>query len=245
MLNNITFLHPYAFYFLPIFIICDRFCKLRYRSYYMPHLDFFEHNIKRKTLLLSILKYTIILFAIIALASPVKYLKIIEHTTKDKAIILSIPQKNLANISNDIKKFIQNIEATKIGIVLYDNSVIIVSPLSYDKNIQYKIIDDLSSKNYNADILATKNSIEIAKYILEKNQASSKIIVNITDKEEEITRLSKSIKLYNIDPNKLQQIAKEENSKITIESKKIYSYLFFYPLMVSFLSLLIYIYKKN
>jgi len=298
-LENITFEYPYIFLVLPFFILCAKFCKAKVQSYYMPHLEIYAKSNSVNSSMISLLKWTSIIFAIIALASPIKELNTI-NTKKDGIdIVLSLDTSgsmrqigfNQANLEQNRWQVVQDIVndfITKrindnIGIVVFGTSVMTASPLSYDKKAQNKIIKSLDI-GIVGDKTALINSIATSINILKNRDTKSKVIIAITDGDDTassiplqvVVKLAKkyNIKIYSIaigatnqytleqlssahggkafvavSKNNLQNIYETINEleKSKIERHKIVlkEYYFFYPLLLSFLALLFFIYLKN
>ncbi len=302
LLNNITnvsFEYPYILLLIIIFIICAKFCKAKVQSYYMPHLQIYANATKLNNNLTSILKWFAIILAIIALASPIKELNII-NTKKDGIdMIISLDTSgsmrqigfNPSNIEQNrwqvvqdiVNDFISKRLNDNIGLVVFGSSVMTASPLTYDKKAQNKIIKSLDI-GIVGDKTALVNSIATSINILKNRETKSKIIIAITDGEDTastiplqvVIKMAKkyNIKIYTIAIGAtttftLEQLSNSTNGKVfvaltkddlieiydtidkmeksKIERHKIVlkEYYFFYPLMLSFLFLLLFVYLKN
>jgi len=299
MLNNITFEYPYVLLLIILFILCSKFCKAKIQAYYMPHLEIYASTKKLNNNITSILKWIAIIFAVIALASPIKELNTI-NTKKDGIdMIISLDtsgsmrqigfnQSNLEQnrwqvVQDIVNDFISKRLNDNIGLVVFGTSVMTASPLSYDKKAQNKIIQSLDI-GIVGDKTALINSIATSINILKSRKTKSKIIIAITDGEDTasniplqvVVKLAKKydIKIYTIaigstNTYTLEQLSSQTDGKTFIALKKedlidIYNtidkmekskierykivlkeYYFFYPLLLSFLALLIFIYLKN
>jgi len=89
-LFNISFEYPYIFILLVLFILCARFCKACFDAYYIPHLDIYSDIVSSKSGINTFLKWTAIVFAIIALASPVKKLNVINTQNDGIDIVMTL-----------------------------------------------------------------------------------------------------------------------------------------------------------
>lgn len=297
MLNS--FEYPYVLLLIILFIVCAKFCKAKVQSYYMPHLEIYQQSNGLNSSLVSVLKWLTIIFAIIALASPIKELNVI-NTKKDGVdIILSLDtsgsmrqigfnrenlEQNRWNVVSDIvKDFIARRTNDNIGLVVFGTSVMTASPLSYDKKAQSKIIESLDIAVV-GEKTALINSIATSINILKNRETKTKIIIALTDGDDTasniplnvVLKMAKKydIKIYTISigapnsyaltqlssvnggksfvalsKNDLKEIYKIINNleKSKIEQNKIVlkEYYFFYPLILSFLSLLLFIFFKN
>lgn len=298
MFNNISFEYPYFLLLILLFIICEFICKAKSPSYLIPHLHIFQQSNKKSILFTLVLKYIIIIFSIIALSSPIKINDSIILKNEGVNIILNLDTsfsmyeqdldenytKNRFEIVKEIvKDFITKRVNDNIGIVIFADSVLISSPLSFDKNSQKEMIDylDIGMAGENTALI---DSVASSVNILKDKEAKSNIIILLSDGEDNVSKIPLDvvikllnkyhIKIYSIgigrfNTNILDLLAKESNGKSyfaysrndlikiyedinkleksQIEQNKIVlkDYLFFYPLFIAVLFLIIFIYLKN
>ncbi len=298
MFNTFTFEYPYFLLLIFLFIFCSIFCKAKSPSYLIPHLNIFQRVNQKSTLITNILKYFVIIFSIIAFASPVKINDTLILKNDGINIILDLDasysmyeqdlddnhQKNRFDVVKEIiKDFMTKRVADNLGVVLFGDSVLISSPLSFDKEAQKEMIDylDVGMAGKNTALI---DSIASSINILKDKKAKSNIIILLSDGEdnsssiplEVVIKLLKkyNIKIYtigigNFNNSVLNILAKESNAKAytayskedltfiyedinkleksEIDQNKIIlkDYLFFYPLFIAVLCLIILIYLRN
>ena len=188
------------------------------------------------------LKYLVIIFSILALASPVKINDTILLKNDGVNILLNLDasgsmkerdldenySKNRFEVVKDIvKDFMDKRVADNIGIVLFGDSVLIASPLSFDKDAQKQIIDYLDVEMAGQKT-ALIDSIAASINILKNQKAKSNIIILLSDGVDNasnipldvvIKLLNKyNIKAYtigigNFNNEVLYKIANESNAK--------------------------------
>ncbi|NVJ54705.1 MAG: VWA domain-containing protein [Campylobacteraceae bacterium] len=298
-LLSIRFEYPYLLLLIFLFIFCAFFFKAKTPTYIIPHLDIFVKNQISTNFFQALLKYVTITGMIIALASPYTELK--TQLTKNDGIdiVLSLdtsgsmkelgfnpsnPMESRFTVVKDIvKEFIPKRINDNISIVVFGTSVMMATPLSFDKDAQLEIIDYLDV-GVVGDKTALIDSLASATNILKSSKAKSKVIILLSDGadnsstiplEVALKLLNKyKIKVYTIsiaNSNKiiLNQIATQTNGKSfnanskeklnkiyeeinkleksKIENNKIIlkNYLFFYPLFLAIISLIMLIYMKN
>lgn len=298
-LNNIRFEYPYFLLLILVFIFSSIFCKAKIPTYIIPHLNIFEKNKHNSFIILSILKYMAIIFSILALSSPYKHLntQIIKKDGID--IVLSLDtsgsMKELGlNKDNDaenrfkvvkdiVKDFLPKRVNDNVAIVVFGTSVMMATPLSFDKEAQKSIIDYLEVGMI-GDKTAMIDSLATSVNILKNSKAKSKIVILLSDGEdnssniplEVIIKLLKkySIKVYCVgigqsnrimlneisrqtqgksyladskeDLNDIyKQIDNLEKSKIDNNKITLKEFLFFYPLFLAIISLILFIYLRN
>lgn len=299
MLDNLTFEYPYFLVLILLFAVCAKFCKGKTQSYFVPHLNLFNESKKISSSLVSFFKWSAIVFSIIALASPVKELNVINTKNDGIDIVLNldtsgsmsqrgfnpqnITQTRWSAVSFIVKDFISKRANDNIGLVVFGSSVMTASPLTYDKNAQKNIIDSLDI-GVVGEKTAMIDSVATSINILKDRPTKSKIIVLLTDGDDTsslipLNAVSKmaekhQIKIYSIaigavNNYVLNELSKRNGGKVFQASsseslKQIYDlindlekskidqnkivlkeYLFFYPLFIGFLSLLIFVYLKN
>ena len=239
--NDISFEYPYLLLLILLFIFCSIFCKAKIPTYIIPHLNIFEQNKHKSFIVLSILKHTAIILSIIALSSPYKHLntQIIKKDGID--IVLSLDtsgsmkelgfnrdnqSENRFKVVKDIvKDFLPRRINDNVAIVVFGTSVMMATPLSFDKEAQKSIVDYLEV-GIVGDKTAMIDSLATSVNILKNSNAKSKIIILLSDGEdnsstiplEVIIKLLKkySVKVYSVgigQSNKimLNKISKETN----------------------------------
>ena len=298
-LGAFSFEYPYVFLLFFLFLLCSRVCKAKYQAFYIPHLSIYQKIDSLGTNYLSLLKWITIIFTLTALASPIKEHNIVNVKNDGIDMVLSLdtsgsmrqrgfnqtnPTQNRWQVVQTIVgDFIQKRKSDNIALVVFGNSVMTASPLTYDKKAQQKIINNLNI-GIVGDKTALIDSIATSINILKNSKAKSKIIVAITDGDDTasdiplnvVLKLAKkyNIKIYTIgigmiNPYLLEELAnttagktftalsqndlikvyetinKLEKSKVEQNKVVLKQYYFFYPLMISFLSLLLLVYIKN
>ncbi|RXJ90341.1 VWA domain-containing protein [Arcobacter sp. CECT 8983] len=298
-LLSIKFEYPYLLLLILLFVFCSLFCKAKTPTYIVPHLNIFVKNQISTNIFQAVLKYLSIVGLVVALASPYTELKtqLIKNDGID--IVLSLdtsgsmkelgfnplnPMESRFTVVKDIvKEFIPKRVNDNISIVVFGTSVMMATPLSFDKNAQLEIIDYLDV-GVVGDKTALIDSLVSSTNILKSSKAKSKVIILLSDGadnsstiplEVALKLLNKyAIKVYTIsiaNSNKiiLNQIATQTNGKSfnanskeklneiyeeinkleksKIENNKIIlkNYLFFYPLFLAIISLIMLIYMKN
>ena len=242
MYNNFTFEYPYFLLVIVLFIICSIYCKAKTPTYLIPHLNIFKFANQKSMIFINSLKYLVIIFSILALASPVKINDTILLKNDGVNILLNLDasgsmkerdldenySKNRFEVVKDIvKDFMDKRVADNIGIVLFGDSVLIASPLSFDKDAQKQIIDylDVEMAGQKTAII---DSIAASINILKNQKAKSNIIILLSDGVDNasnipldvvIKLLNKyNIKAYtigigNFNNEVLYKIANESNAK--------------------------------
>jgi Ca-activated chloride channel homolog len=240
--NNFTFEYPYFLLLIVLFIVCSIYCKAKTPTYFIPHLNIFQFANQKSMIVINILKYLVIVFSIIALASPIKINDTILLKNNGINILLNIDasgsmkERDLdANYSKNrfevvkeiVKDFIDKRVADNIGIVLFGDSVLIASPLSFDKDAQKQILDylDVEMAGQKTAII---DSLASSVNILKNQNAKSNIIILLSDGEDNSSKIlldvvikllnKYNIKAYtigigNFNQNILYEISKKSNAR--------------------------------
>mgnify|MGYP000844785560 FL=1 len=198
-MNNITLEYPYFLLLLIPFILSEFLCQEKNASYYMPHLNIFTQSKKSSAIFSILLKWLIILSAVIALSSPYEKLQTINIKKDGLDIVLSLDtsesmrqygfneddlsQNRWEVVSLIVKEFIPKRLNDNIAIVVFGTSVMTASPLSFDKKAQAKIIQHLNI-GVAGERTALIDSVAGSVNILKNSKAKSKVIILITDGED-------------------------------------------------------------
>ena len=242
MFSNITFEYPYFLLLIILFVICSIYCKAKTPTYLIPHLNIFQFANQKSMFVINILKYIVIIFSIIALASPIKINDTIMLKNNGINILLnldasgSMKEQDLDNnysknrfevVKEIVKEFMSKRVADNIGVVLFGDSVLIASPLSFDKEAQKQIIDYLDVEMAGQKT-ALIDSLAASINILKEQKAKSNIIILLSDGEDNASKIPldviiKLLNKYNIkaytigigdfNQNILYKISKESNAK--------------------------------
>lgn len=241
MFDHLSFEYPYILLLIVVYILCSRFCKARSISYYMPHLRFFDEITIINTQLTFVLKWLTIIFAIIALASPVKHLQTIHKKTDGIDIVLSLDTSgSMRHVGFDstnlqlnrwqivqsiVKDFIPKRVNDNIAIVVFGQAVMTASPLTFDKVAQQRILEHLQVGIVGVET-ALIDSIASSVNILKNSQAKSKVIILLTDGADTASKIPEqvaikmaqkhNIKIYTIGIGQINQtlllrLAKQTN----------------------------------
>lgn len=218
MFNQISFEFPYILLLIVLFIICSIYCKAKSPSYYIPHLNIFEQSNQKSNTIINILKFFIITLSIIALASPIKEQDTQLIKNDGINILLNLDasgsmryndldkddkSKNRFDVvKNIVKDFIQKRAVDNIGLVIFGDSVMLASPLSFDKNAQREIIDYLEV-GMAGNNTALIDSIARSVNILKNKKAKSNVIILLSDGEDTASKIPlkiviKLLKKYDI-----------------------------------------------
>jgi Ca-activated chloride channel family protein len=298
MIDNISFEYPYIFAIIIIYIVCTFYCKAKSPTYIIPHLDLFENSAIKSKIILIILKFSIILFILIALASPVKTNQ--TQLVQDDGINIvlnldasgsmkhqDLDQENSKNrfevVKEIVSDFIEKRIYDNIALVVFGDAPMLASPLSFDKKVQQEILTYLEI-GVAGERTSLYDSIASSINILKNKKAKSNIIIVLSDGQDTnssipLNIIIKLLKKYNIKVytigigssnklvlNEIAKVSKGDNFTIynkkqlqlvyekinTLEKSKINKnkiilkgFLFFYPLFLAIILLLLYIYIKN
>jgi len=214
----IKFEYPYFFLIIFLFIVCSKYCKAKVESYYMPHLEVLQSVKTVHKTYTSLLKWIAIVFAVIALSSPIKELNVVQNKQDGIDMILSLDtsgsmrergfnrenrdQNRWEVVQEIVNDFILERVNDNIGIVVFGSSVMTASPLSYDKKAQTRIIENLNI-GIVGEQTALVNSIATAINILKQKETKSKVIIAMSDGEDTVSTIPLSVvtklaKKYNI-----------------------------------------------
>ena len=250
MFDNFSFEHPYFLLLILLFIMASRYFKPVPTSYYMPHFyQLLTHSYKKKYLK-SILKWIMLVFAVIALSTPVinkgtKSIKedsidiVLSLDTSGSMSIIGFNEKNYEQnrwevVTEVVKDFISTRENDRIGLVIFGNTTAIASPLSYDNEAQMNIIEQISIGVVGKST-ALIDSIVTSIGLLKKSKSPSKVIILLSDGDDTASQVPLSIalklakkyqiKIYTVsigesNNNMLQVISNENGAQSFVATNK-------------------------
>ncbi len=199
-MSDITFEYPWVFGFILIFLLCSYFCKPRLEAIIFPHLHIFVQSQGHTPLLMKLLKWIAILFALTALASPVITDKIETEKREGYAIVLALDASGsmrygfedsfLATTSREnkfeismkiVREFIRKRQNDQLGVVVFGNFAYVASPLTYDKRTLEQIIGKLYATIAGPNYTVISDALFQSARLFEKSKAKSKIVILLTD----------------------------------------------------------------
>lgn len=218
-LINFSFDKPY-FLGLPIlFLVCAIFCKPISEALIFPHLEMFNAVIKKNSLLENSLKWMVIIFSSIALATPV-VINRFQNTKNlglDIAIVLdasgsmaekgySIQNPNLDKFSiakSVASRFIESRKNDNISLIIFGDYAIIASPLSFDKRLILEILNRMKIGIAGEKTAINDALAQMAKS-LQKGSAKSKVGIFLTDGMNTAGTIPQKVALSLIEQEKIK-----------------------------------------
>jgi Ca-activated chloride channel family protein len=234
MLNSFTFEYPYLLLLIVPFLLCFRYCKPKKLALLFPNVALLKKATQKSRLSLSILKYTMVLALIIALASPVKQDEVVNKEDKGYEISLildasgSMRQGDKFGIVKDIvSQFIDKRVHDKIGLSIFADFAYVAIPLTYDKKSIKRLLSRLEVGIAGVNRTALYEALFLSSNLFKSSKAKEKIAILLTDGMDNTntipldvainTAKKYGIKVYTVgigepgdfNPNVLQKIAKE------------------------------------
>ena len=196
MFEGFYFEHPRFFFVIFFFIACATLCRMKLPSFYFPHSQSFVKESISHSKLLFLLKWISIVLLILAFMSPVKDqpYEMAPKEGYDIALILDTSDSMGMNgfdkdnmdatkfdaVKSIVKDFIAKRIDDNIGIVVFGSYSFIASPLTYDKNIVQKIVDQLHI-SIAGQSTALYDSLAQGVDLLKKSKSKTRIAILLTD----------------------------------------------------------------
>jgi Ca-activated chloride channel family protein len=196
MFSGYYFEYPYIFGFIILFVVCERFCKMKLPSIYFPHTTQFMKQSVSNSKLLFLLKWLGIVMMIVALSSPVKdeSYELEPKHGHEIALILDASQsmsargfdttnQNLTRfdvVKEIVSDFVSQRKNDNIGLVVFGAYSFIASPLTYDENILNKIVSQLYI-GMAGKYTALYESLAQGVNLLKMSKSKSKVAILLTD----------------------------------------------------------------
>lgn len=194
-----TFDLPWAFLLIPVFIACAYFCKYRPTRLFFPHLELVKKAAGPGRRLSLLFQWLTILFLITALASPVteEELRIEKNIGYDIVLAMDVSGSMQYPFGNDrrvskfavtkgiIADFIRQRQADNLAITAFGQYGFIVAPLTYDKELLERLLDGVQMNEMYSQGTAIGDAIAQSVKVLEAGSAKNRIVVLVTDGNEE------------------------------------------------------------
>jgi Ca-activated chloride channel family protein len=196
MFDGLYFEFPLVGLIILLFIVCERFCKMKLPSLYFPHAAQFMKGSVSSSKLLFLLKWMAIVMMILALMSPVKDEPYELKPKKGHEIALIIdasqsmqargfdmrnPQESRFDVVKAIVgDFIKKRKNDNMGLVVFGAYSFIASPLTYDENILARIVSQLQV-GMAGKYTALYESLAQGVKLLKMSKSKSKIAILLTD----------------------------------------------------------------
>ena len=222
-MNQFSFEYPWLLALVFVFMLCAKFCKVKGRSIYFPHLESLLVSGIRHGRLLGLLKWLAIVMAVMALASPILTNEYSDSKKDGRDIVLIIDtsgsmkqgqfdesnlSKNKLNVVKEVASdFVLRREHDRIGLITFADVAFVASPLTFEKEFLEKIIT-MQRLGIAGQKTAINDAVVQAYALLERSIAKSKIAILLTDGIDNMSKVSaddvknliakSKIKLYTI-----------------------------------------------
>ncbi len=196
MFDGLYFEFPKIAFIIGLFIACETLCRMRLASIYFPHTAQFVKQTMVQSKLLFLLKWLGIVMLILALMSPVRDEKITLDPEQgyDIALVLDVSQSMSAQgfdprnpganrfdvVKEIVGDFIKNRGNDNLGLVVFGQYSFVASPLTYDKQILARILDQLyigMAGKFTALYEAVAQTVNL----MSGSKAKSRIAILLTD----------------------------------------------------------------
>ncbi|PHR55768.1 MAG: VWA domain-containing protein [Arcobacter sp.] len=187
---------PYLLGLILIFILCANFCKQRQESLLFPHMALFSSSSMSSSYFLIFLKWLGIISLVISMSSPFSEKEIDLDPREGYDIVLLLDasgsmrargfdennrELNRFTVVQDIvKTFIQKRPNDNLGMIVFGEYAFVASPITYDKNILSKLLDQLYI-GVAGKKTAIFDAIAQSVTLMHENEAKSKIAILLTD----------------------------------------------------------------
>ena len=199
---EIVFEYPWVFLLIPLFILCGYYCKPKSEAILFPHLDIFSNSTGHEAKLVKLFKYLAIIFAVIALASPIIEDKMQIEKKEGYSISLvldasgsmkfgfgeryyGITQKNHESkfdvSMNLAKDFVRKRKNDQIGLVVFGNFAYVAAPLTYDEKVLEEIMQGLYIGIAGANYTVINDALFQSAKLFAASKSKTKIAILLTD----------------------------------------------------------------
>jgi len=210
MFNTFTFGYPWVLLLIVLFVVLNYLRTTQALSYYMPHTSWYKTPTALPRRWQHIVKWIMILSAILALANPLVYkeTKSIRENALDIVLALDTSgsmslygfnpkrykQTRLEAVKEVVTDFIQKRKNDRIGLVVFGTHSSIASPLSFDKEAQTAFVKALRIGTLGKST-ALIDAIVSSVQLLKESSSKSKVIILLSDGEDSSSKVPLPIAL--------------------------------------------------
>ncbi len=237
-MGNIVFEYPFVFLILLLFIVCEKFCKVKRQQLIMPNLPMLKKVAQKQSFLVQGVKALMFLLLVIALASPIKEDEVVVQNDKGYEISLlldasgSMEQYDKFEIVKGIVlDFLKKREHDKLGLTIFADFAYVAIPLTYDKKSVSELLKIIDVGIAGKQRTALYEALFMSSKLFKESHAKHKIAILLTDGVDNTgtvpldvaikTAKKYGIKVYvigvggdrDVDKNVLSEIAKETGGK--------------------------------
>jgi len=204
-MNQFSFEYPWVLGLILLFMVCARFCQVKTKSIYFPHLNRLFLGAKKPGLLLPLLKWLGIALAIVALASPILTKEYSNSKKHGRDIVLIVDTSdsmrqqgfdatNRAKNKFDVVKevassFVDKRENDRVGLITFADIAFVASPLTFETAFLQQIIA-MQRLGIAGKRTAINDALVQSYGMLEKSKAKSKIVILLTDGVDNMSEIT-------------------------------------------------------
>ena len=252
MFESLYFEYTKVFTFIVVFIACDAYCKMRSRAIYFPHVASLSQEGATMTRLLLFLRWFGVVMLILALMSPVKDQEHILAPSEPRAFVYVIDtsMRSFENVKSSLALLIENYKGFEQGIVAFDKSAYVVSPLTTDAQLLISLLKQIVPQEGS---MAQEDAYEQMRRLFKAAKLKNRIAMVFSDDINRSRSLKKqfaSEKLgyYFFNSSEVSDTflsSMKQNEPMEKMPYTFKEYYYIYPLFLSFMSFLLYVYLRN
>jgi Ca-activated chloride channel family protein len=202
-MGEFTFEYPWVALIGILFLFCSRYCQARREAILFPHLDIFRVDSSSGTKRLKILKWLSIIFALVALASPVVEDKLEVEKKEGYSIALVLDasgsmkfgfgaryfgmpsignQDSKFTVSMDLaKSFVKKRKDDQIALIVFGNFAYVAAPLTYDEVVLEEIMQGLYPGIAGSNYTVINDALFQSAKLFSNSKAKTKVAILLTD----------------------------------------------------------------
>ncbi len=233
-MSTITFEYPAVFLLIALFFICNRWCKPKGMALYFPNMPMLQKAAQKSRLSSNILKFLMIFFLTVALASPVKEDDVVIKNDKGYEISLILDASGSMRESNKfgivkaiVDDFIDKREHDKLALSIFADFAYVAVPLTYDKKSIKRLLSRIEVGVAGVKQTSLYEALFLSSNLFKTSTSKEKIAILLTDGVDNTntipldvainTAKKYGIKVYTVgvgrvgdfNPEVLQKISKE------------------------------------
>jgi len=236
--GNIVFEYPIVFAVALLFFVCEKYCRAKRQRLIMPNMAMLQKVAQKQSLLMNLLKFSMVALLVTALASPIKEDEVVVQNDKGYEISLLLDASGSMEqydkfgiVKNIVLDFLKKRKHDKLGLTIFADFAYVAIPLTYDKKSIAELLEKIDVGIAGKQRTALYEALFMSSKLFKDSHSKHKIAILLTDGVDNAgtipldvavkTAKKYGIKVYvigvggdrDVDRNVLASIAKETGGK--------------------------------
>jgi Ca-activated chloride channel family protein len=203
--SSFEFQYPYMFLLLGLYLLCRIYCKVQIKEVFFSNVKLIEQITSKENKIKDLLEFLVVLFLVIALASPVLKEVIQKTDTSGYEIAItldaseSMRDDNRFNITKEIvSDFITHRKGDRIALSLFAEDVYLAVPFTFDKKPLQTILEYTQIGVAGSVGTSLYDALYLSGNLFKDSHSKNKICILLTDGIDTKNNIALDIAINNV-----------------------------------------------